>query len=132
MNKKPLLIVEDDQIMVRLYEKIFTFEDYEVVVAKDGKEGLVKAREEKPLLILLDIMMPEMNGLEVLERLKADPETKKIPVVMLTNLAGERDAETALSKGAVKYIIKGEHEPKEIADMVKEILKGHTRDEIPG
>ncbi len=97
MDKKPLLIVEDDPIMARLYEKIFTFEDYEVVMAKDGKEGLVKAREGKPLLILLDIMMPKMNGLEVLERLKADPKTKKIPVVILTNLAGEKDAETALS-----------------------------------
>ncbi len=132
MDKKPLLIVEDDPIMARLYEKIFSFEDYEVIMAKDGEEGLVKAREEKPLLILLDIMMPKMNGLEVLERLKADPETKKIPVVVLTNLASEKDAETALSKGAVKYIIKGEHDPKAVADMVKEILAGHTRDEIPG
>ncbi len=77
-------------------------------------------------------MMPKMNGLEVLEKVKADPETKEIPVVMLTNLAGQKDAETALSKGAVKYIIKSQYEPKQIADMVKEILAGYTRDQVPG
>ena len=81
---------------------------------------------------MLDVMMPKMNGLQVLERLKADPATKHIPVIMLTNLAGQQDAETALSKGAVKYIVKSEHEPKEIADMVKEIIAGYTRNDVPG
>ncbi|OGY24413.1 MAG: hypothetical protein A2172_01740 [Candidatus Woykebacteria bacterium RBG_13_40_15] len=127
-----ILIVEDDPLISRLYEKIFSFERYEISLAKDGQEGLDKARLEKPTLILLDIMMPKLNGLQVLERLKADPETKGIPVVMLTNLSGEKDAETALSKGAVKYIVKSEHEPKEVADMVKGILAGYTRDEVPG
>ena len=127
-----ILIVEDDPLMSRLYQKIFTFEKYDVEMAGDGEEGLMKARQAKPTLILLDVMMPKLNGLQVLERLKVDPETKGIPVVMLTNLSGEKDAETALSKGAVKYIIKSEHEPKEVADMVKEILAGYTRDEVPG
>ena len=66
--------------------------------------------------------MPKMNGLQALEKLKSDPETKEIPVVMLTNLAGEKDAEKALVKGAVKYIVKSQHEPKEVVKMVKEIL----------
>jgi len=127
-----ILIVEDDPLISRLYEKIFTFEKYEVSLAPDGQEGLDKARLEKPTLILLDVMMPKMNGLQVLERLKADPETKKIPVVILTNLAGEKDAETALTKGAVKYIVKSEHDPKQITDMVKEILSGYSREEVPG
>src|SRR4030042_5905396 len=127
-----ILIVEDDPLISRLYEKIFSFERYEISLAKDGQEGLDKARLEKPTLILLDIMMPKLNGLQVLERLKADPETKGIPVVMLTNLSGEKDAETALSKGAVKYIVKSEHEPKEVADMDKGLLAGYTRDEVPG
>lgn len=127
-----ILIVEDDPLMSRMYQKIFTFEKYEVVMASDGQEGLDKARSEKPTLIMLDVMMPKMNGLEVLGKLKEDPETKAIPVVMLTNLAGQKDAETALSKGAVKYLIKSEHDPKEVADMVKEVLAGYTRDEVPG
>lgn len=100
-------------------------------MAGDGQEGIDKVRAVKPTLVLLDVMMPKMNGLEVLEKLKADPETKGIPVVMLTNLAGQQDAETALAKGAVKYIIKSEYDPKQVADMVKEILAGYTRNEVP-
>ena len=126
-----ILIVEDDPLMSRMYQKIFTFEGYQVEMAANGQEGLDKARTAKPTLILLDIMMPKMNGLEALEKLKADPATKSIPVVVLTNLAGQQDAENALAKGAVKYIIKSEYEPKQVADMVKEILAGYTRDQVP-
>ena len=94
-------------------------------------EGLKKAKEVKPTLILLDIMMPKMHGLEVLEKLKSDDSTKKVPVVILTNLAGEQDAEAALAKGAVKYLVKSEHDPKEVAEEVKQILAGYTREKIP-
>ena len=127
-----ILITEDDPLMSRMYQKIFTFEGYEVVMAADGQEGLDKAREIKPTMILLDVMMPKLNGLQVLEKLKADPETKAIPVVMLTNLAGQQDAESALAKGAIKYIVKSEYEPKQVADMVKELLAAYTRDVVPG
>ena len=127
-----VLIVEDDPLMSRMYQKIFTFEKYDVVLAADGQEGLDKAREIKPTLIMLDIMMPKMNGLEVLDKLKADPELKAIPVVLLTNLAGQQDAETGLSKGAVKYIVKSQYEPKEVFDMVNEIIAGYTRNDVPG
>jgi len=126
-----VLIVEDDPLMSRMYQKIFTFEGYEVNMAGDGQEGLDKARSDKPTIILMDIMMPKMNGLEALEKLKADPETKTIPVIMLTNLAGQQDAENALSKGAIKYIVKSEYEPKQVTNMVKEILAGYTRNEVP-
>lgn len=126
-----ILITEDDPLMSRMYQKIFTFEGYEVVMAENGEVGLEKAKLEKPTIILLDIMMPKMNGLEMLEKLKLDPASKSIPVIMLTNLAGEKDAEMALSKGAVKYIVKSEYEPKQIVEMVKEILAGYTRDTIP-
>jgi CheY-like chemotaxis protein len=126
-----ILIVEDDPLMSRMYQKIFTFEGYAVEMAGDGEEGLEKARSSKPTLMLMDIMMPKMNGLEALEKLKADPETKAIPVIMLTNLAGQQDAETALSKGAIKYIIKSEYDPKQVANMIKEILAGYTRNEVP-
>ena len=127
-----ILLVEDDPLISRMYEKIFSFEKYEVTVASDGESALAKIRETKPTIVLLDVMMPKMNGLEVLDALKSDPETKNIPVVMLTNLAGEKDAETALAKGAVKYIIKSQYDPKQITDMVKEILAGYTRDQVPG
>lgn len=126
-----ILVVEDDPLMSRMYQKIFTFEGYEVELAGDGEEGIEKTRSLKPTLVLLDVMMPKMNGLQVLEKLKADPETKGIPIVMLTNLAGQQDAETAMAKGAVKYIVKSEYEPKQVTSMVKEILAGYTRNEIP-
>jgi CheY-like chemotaxis protein len=129
---KRILIVEDDPLMSRMYQKIFKFEKFDVDTAGDGEEGLEKARKDTPTLMLLDVMMPKMNGLEVLDKLKADPDTKKIPVVMLTNLAGEKDAEKALMKGAIKYIVKSEHDPKQIVDMVKEIIAAHSRDDVPG
>ncbi|MDB5175563.1 MAG: hypothetical protein JWM81_421 [Candidatus Saccharibacteria bacterium] len=130
MSKK-VLIIEDDQLIQRMYEKIFTFEKFEVVLAANGQEGLELARTVSPTIILLDVMMPVMNGIEVLEKLKLDPATKAIPVIMLSNLAGENDIETALSKGAVKYIIKSEYDPKQIADMVEEITAGYTRNDVP-
>jgi len=126
-----ILVVEDDPLMSRMYQKIFTFEGYEVEMAGNGEEGLDKVRSSKPTLVLLDVMMPKMNGLQVLEKLKADPETKAIPVIMLTNLAGQQDAEAALAKGAIKYIVKSEYEPKQVVSMVKEILAGYTRNEVP-
>lgn len=126
-----ILIIEDDSLISRLYQKAFTFEGYKVSVANNGKKGLEKAKSVVPTLILLDIMMPEMNGLQVLDKLKADEKLKKIPVVVLTNLAGTQDADKALAKGAVKYIIKSEYDPKKIVKMVKGILAGYTRDEVP-
>jgi len=126
-----ILIIEDDPLMQRMYQKAFGFDGYTVVVAGDGVEGLEKIRSEQPTLVLLDVMMPKMNGLDVLTKIKADPELKKIPVIMLTNLAGSADAEKALLMGAVKYIVKSEQEPKAVVQMVKEILAGYTRDNVP-
>src|SRR3990167_3688136 len=126
-----ILIIEDDPLISRMYQKIFTFEKFEVELAEDGEKGIEAVSKFQPTLILLDVMMPKMNGLQVLETLKQNDETKKIPVVMLTNLSGQQDAEVALQKGAVKYIIKSEYDPKEVSDMVKEVLRGYTRDEIP-
>lgn len=127
-----ILIIEDDPLMQRMYQKAFSFDGYEVVVAGDGLEGIDQLRANKPDLVLLDVMMPKMNGLEVLDKVKADPELKATPVIMLTNLAGSADAEKALAKGAVKYIVKSAQAPKEVVGIVKEILAGYTRDHVPG
>lgn len=118
-----ILLIEDSEFMIRLYEKVFTLEKFVVVVASNGLAGIAKAREEKPDLILLDMMMPQMDGLTVLTHLKASEDTKTIPVVMLSNIAGDQDADKALEKGAVKYIVKSDHEPKEVVKIVREILQ---------
>ncbi len=109
-------------MMARLYEKVFNFEGYQVDMAVDGQEALDKARNMPPTLFILDVMMPKLNGLAALDQIKADPNLKTIPVVMLTNLAGQQDAESAIAKGAAKYIIKSEHDPGEVVAIVKSIL----------
>ncbi len=126
-----ILIIEDDALLSKMYLSIFTSENYEVETAVDGQEGLDKARDSKPTLILLDVMMPKLNGIQVLQKLKADPELKEIPVVILTNLAGDNDVQTALQMGAVRYIIKSENKPKEVEEIVRGIISGYTRGNIP-
>lgn len=117
-----ILLIEDDSLVARMYEKAIVFEGMEVVVAIDGKDGLEKAKENKPDLIFCDIMMPRMNGIEVLEKLKEDLETRNIPVIMLTSLSDSHDAEVALSKGAIDYMVKSKYDPKDIASKAKEFL----------
>ena len=97
----------------------------------DGENGLAKLKKEKPTLVLLDIMMPKMNGFEVLKKIKADSSSKNIPVILLTNLGGEDDAKKGLEMGAVAYLIKSDYTPDEVIAKIKEILSASTRDEIP-
>ena len=118
-----ILLVEDEVLILRMYEKIFSFEGYTVVTAVDGLDGLAKAKSENPALILLDIMMPKMDGLRVLEQLKADPTTKDIPVVVLTNLSSDVVIKDAFSKGAVGYLVKSEVVNEKIVDEIKQYLK---------
>lgn len=117
-----ILLIEDDRELVDLYQRIFTLEKFELLTAVDGEEGLKKAFEEKPSLVLLDIMMPKMDGFQVLLRLKSNPNTKEIPVVVLTNLAGVKEAESCLYIGASKYLLKSECEPKDVVEAVRKIL----------
>jgi CheY-like chemotaxis protein len=126
-----ILIVEDDVLLSKMYSSIFSSGNYQVDTAVNGQEGLDKARANMPDLILLDIMMPKLNGMEVLKTLKSDPALKAIPVVILTNLAGDNDVQAALKLGAVRYIIKSELKPKEVEEIVSGILAGYTRNEIP-
>lgn len=127
-----ILIVEDDPLISRMYQRVFTFEGFEVEMARDGQEGLEKMNRQKPNLTLLDVMMPKMTGIDVLKKMKADEKLKNVPVIILTNLSGMKDAETAIELGAVKFIIKSDNKPTDVVKQVREILKGYTRDEIPG
>jgi CheY-like chemotaxis protein len=91
-------------------------------MAANGQEGILKAKSEQPTLIMCDMIMPGMNGMQVLDTLKTDESTKKIPVVMLTNMAADEDVKAALDKGAVKYIVKSNMDPQQLMDAVREVL----------
>lgn len=127
-------MAEDDPLMGRMYDRAFRASGFELEMATDGEAAIAKLKqlETLPTLIILDVMMPKKNGFEVLAEVKLDERLKHIPVVMLTNLAGEADAEKALSLGAVLYLVKSQYDPKEILDKVKEILAGTERgDSVP-
>ena len=100
-GKVKVLIVDDDAFLSGIYATKLELEGFEVVSARDGEEGLKVAMKEKPALILLDVLMPKLDGFEVLKRLKADAEVKDIPVIMLTNLGQKEDIEKGLADGAV-------------------------------
>ncbi|MBI5357525.1 response regulator [Candidatus Saccharibacteria bacterium] len=117
-----ILLVEDDELMARMYQRFLAHGDFIVELAADGQEGYEKAKVFKPDLILLDIMMPRLNGLQALDKLKQDPETKDFIVVMLTNLADKEDAELAISKGAARYLIKSDYDMEDITGVINEIL----------
>jgi len=106
MSKGKVLIVEDNPQTVKLVKFILEKNDYLTISAKDGEEGLRMARKWKPDLIILDLMLPEMDGYQVCETLKADPNTKQIPVLVLTALDTGPDFEKALEKKADWYITK--------------------------
>ena len=126
-----ILLVDDDPLVVRMYEKKLTNDGFSVTTAGNGKEALEKLNVEIPDLMLLDIMMPDINGLEVLKRVKAATKTKNLPVIMLTNVGGgDEDAEKGLELGAVAYLTKATNRPADIVAKIKEVLGGYVR-EIP-
>lgn len=121
-----VLLIEDDPLIYRLYQKLFSLEGYEIELAENGKLGLEKLTTFHPDILLMDIMMPEMNGLEMLSKVKADPATQAIPVVVLTNIADMNITQMALSKGAALCIIKSQTEPSDVISSVKAVLAKST------
>lgn len=121
-----ILLVEDDPLIYRLYQKLFTLEGFEIELADNGKEGLTKLESVRPDIMLMDIMMPNMNGLEMLSKVKENPATKEIPVIVLTNIADMNVTQMALSKGAVLCIIKSQTEPSEVVRSVKAVLTNNA------
>lgn len=120
---KKILLVDDDSLIIRMYQTKLTKDGYEILLAFNGEEAIIKAKKDKPDLILLDLMMPKMNGVETLEQLKKDSTTKNIPVVILTNLEDKKDdVEKAKKMGALGYWVKAEIDLKNLSSKVKEIL----------
>ena len=118
-----ILIIEDDKFLRELIAQKLIKEGYEISEAVDGEEGLKKIKEEKPDLVLLDLILPEIDGFEVLTRIKEDPALSLIPVIILSNLGQKEDVERGLKIGAVDYLIKAHFTPGEIIEKIKNALK---------
>ncbi len=118
-----ILLVEDDAFLANIYKTKFEMEGFKVSVAENGEAGLDDAKKKKPDIILLDVLLPKMDGFSVLSHLKADAETKMIPVILLTNLGQKDDVEKGLELGAVDYLIKAHFKPSETVEKVKKALR---------
>ncbi|MCH8821528.1 response regulator [Patescibacteria group bacterium] len=117
-----VLLVDDDANLLELYSTVFRKNNLNFVIAKNGNQALDKATSEKPNLILLDIMLPDVNGFDVLKQLRANPETKGITIWMLTVLAEQSNKTKAQELGADDYIVKSSYTPQQIVAKVKEFL----------
>ncbi len=123
MEKKRLLVIEDDRVLQAALKDFLVAENFEVSCALDGEEGITAAISQKPDLILLDIILPKKDGYSVIKEVRANEATKRIPIVLLTNLGSLNDVEKALELGATTYLVKADYKLEEVVAKVKEILK---------
>ena len=121
MSKK-ILFIEDESALQSAVGEVLTQKGYQMLSALDGETGERLAGEEKPDLILLDIILPKKDGFEVLRNLKKDPGTKDIPVIVLSNLEGGSDVEQALELGATTYLVKINYTLEEVAEKIRNVL----------
>lgn len=124
-SKRKILIVEDDPFISDMYATKLKKEGYDPKVAENGKVGLAELESSSFDLILLDIVMPQMDGFEMMKRLKAEKETSNIPVILLTNLGQKDDVEQGLALGADDYIVKAHFTPGEVIAKIEERLKAN-------
>jgi DNA-binding response OmpR family regulator len=117
-----VLLVEDDVALRDIYSARFMAEGYDVVTASDGEMALTQAVKEKPNLIILDVMMPKISGFDVLDILRATPETKDTKVIMMTALSQEADVDKGKSLGADEYLVKSQVTLTDVINKAKEVL----------
>jgi len=120
---KNILIVEDDEFLRGLINKKLASEGFSVMSAIDGEDGIKKAKEDKPDLVLLDLVLPNIDGFEVLSKIREDASISKTPVIILSNLGQKEDIDKGMKLGATDYIIKAQFTPEEIVERVKNVLK---------
>ena len=120
---KKILFIEDERALQKTFHSILTEKGYTLISAFDGESGLKLAKEEKPDLILLDLILPKVHGLDVLERLKKDPTTKEIPIIVLTNVEQIDALQKALELGATTYLVKAQYTIEEVIEKVENVLK---------
>lgn len=126
-----VLIIDDDGTMRSLYERVFTLEGFTVELADSGKTGMEKVQTTNPDIVLLDMMMPVINGLEVLEKIKADPATSHIPVIVMSNYSELSISTRAIQLGADQYLIKSDTDPSNAVEIVRKTL-GQAQESTDG
>jgi len=120
---KKILFIEDDTTLQESLGETLTKEGFEVLQAFNGEDGLKLAAEQNPDLVLLDLILPKMNGFDVLKELKENDNTKHIPVIVLTNLESSEDIQKALFAGALTYLLKASYELEDVLAKVKKALQ---------
>jgi len=120
---KKILFIEDEATLQKTFGDLLQQKGYKVINALDGEIGLRLAKSEKPDLILLDLILPRIHGFDVLKRLKQDPETKAIPIIVLTNLERIQDVDKAIELGATTYLVKTQYKVEEVVEKIKKILQ---------
>lgn len=126
-----ILMVDDDKMLIDMYKERLELAGYQVEISRDGEEGLAKVHQVKPDVVLLDIMMPKVNGYEALASIKSDPSTKDIPVIILSALMRDVNKAKAVESGADDYIIKSEAMPVDVIKKVEAVLKKYNKS-VPG
>jgi DNA-binding response OmpR family regulator len=122
MSKGTILIVEDQQGFRRIYHDVLSNEGYDVIEAEDGEAGWDMVKSRKPQLVLLDLGLPKIDGFEVLKRIRADAETKNIPVIIFSVLGEQKDVRKGLELGANDYTVKGFYTPRQILSKIKSLV----------
>jgi len=124
LEQKTILLTEDDEMLSRMYGKRLELEKANVVIAHNGREAIEKLKEKKVDLILLDLMMPNMNGYEVVRRIKDDPDTQNIPIIILTNLDEHPEyIERATGSKVEEYLIKSDVSVEEVIEKISKHLR---------
>ena len=121
-NKKTILVVEDEATLQKALNDVLVQEGYNVLSALDGLKGLELAKNGKPDLILLDIILPKIDGFEILKKIKEDQKTSAIPVIILTNLGDINDIQKALDLGATTYLVKADFHLEDVLKKIKDTL----------
>ena len=123
MNMKTILVTEDDPFLIDIYSKKLKEAGFEVKIARDGKECLIAIKEKKPDLLVLDIVLPQISGWEILNEIKKDPNLKDLKIIVLSNLGQKKEVEEGLRLGATKYLIKAHYTPSEVVKEIERVLK---------
>ena len=121
-KKKKILIIEDERLLLDMYESYFEKAGYEVFTAKNGRLGVEIAKTEKPDLIVTDIVMPDMDGYDVIQKIRGDITTKKIPILVFSNLGQKEEIKKGIELGADDYVIKTDLTPAELLAKIEEMF----------